>query len=99
MLRLYNIKKCKSAQYLLWNDVNTQKYIETLNAKLLPIMKSFFLNKIYIFQNDNAPCHRVKTIERWMKKQRVPTLNWPARSPDLNPINKLWSKMAKSLLK
>jgi len=42
VLWLYNIKKCKSAQYLLWNDVNTQKYIDNLNAKLLPIIKRFF---------------------------------------------------------
>jgi len=58
--------------------MNAQKYIETLNAKLLPTIKNFFSNKVYIFQDDNAPCHRAKAVKEWMKTQSVSTLNWPA---------------------
>jgi len=60
---------------LLWNDVNAQKYIENLNAKLLPIIKKkLFLNEINKFEDDNAPCHWAKTVKEWMKRQRVSTL-------------------------
>jgi len=65
---LYNIKR--STQYLLWNDVNAQKYIiGNLNAKLLLIIKNFFLNEVYIFQDGYALCRWAKIIKEWMKKQ------------------------------
>ena len=80
---------------MLWNDVNAQRYMENLNAKLLLIIKNFFLNEINMFEDDNAPCYWAKTVEEWMKKHRVSTLNWPAHSRDLNPIRNSWSRMAK----
>jgi len=43
--------------------VSTQKYINNLNAKLLPIIKTFFPDVIYIFQDDNAPCHWSKSVK------------------------------------
>ena len=55
-----------------------------------------------IFQQDNAPCHRAKFVANWLKKRKVKTLQWPPNSPDLNPIENLWSwldgKLAKEQL-
>ena len=36
-------------------NINTNKYIETLNQNLWPVIARFFLNKPWIFQEDNAP--------------------------------------------
>jgi len=43
------------------------------------------------FVQDGAPSHRAKTTLAWLQRNKVNTLwPWPARSPDLNPIEVMW---------
>lgn len=39
--------------------------------------------------HDVAPCHKAKEIMKWLREQQQKTL----RSPDLNPIENLWSNL------
>ena len=41
------------------------------------------------FQQDNAPCHTARSIKQYMEEKRLNLMPWPARSPDLNPIENL----------
>jgi len=52
-----------------------------------------------LFQDDNAPCHRAKLVTKWKSKKNFRTLDWPAQSPDLNPIENLWHKVALEISK
>ena len=40
----------------------------------------------FIFQQDNALIHNVKSMKQWFKQHTFGFLQWPAQSPNLNPI-------------
>lgn len=40
--------------------------------------------------DDNATPHRAIIIRDFLHQQNLPRMDWPARSPDLNPIENVW---------
>ena len=64
------------------------------------IKKEFKLDKDLLFQQDNASCHKsrksLEAIEVIFGKNKI---WWPANSPDLSPIETVWSILKQELSK
>ncbi|KAL0978515.1 hypothetical protein UPYG_G00171540 [Umbra pygmaea] len=73
-------------------DMNKEWYQQVLREQLLPTIQEQFADDQCLFQHDGAPCHKAKVITKWLGEQNINILGpWPGNSPDLNPIENLWS--------
>ncbi len=75
----------------LKSTVNAAIYQEILENFMLPSADKLYGDADFIFQQDLAPAHTAKGTKSWFNDHGVTVLDWPANSPDLNPIENIWS--------
>lgn len=76
--------------------MNSSEYIKVLEDKLVPFLESSN-EEHYIFQQDNASVHVSRQTKGWLSSKNIKILEWPACSPDQNPIENIWGILTRNI--
>ncbi|CAF3398923.1 unnamed protein product [Rotaria socialis] len=78
-------------------NMNGQLYCNILQTELKRSMAKFLKKTKMIYQQDLAPWHTSGIVKEKITKLKLNVLDWAPKSPDLNPIEMLWSIVDKKL--
>ena len=86
----------KTSLYLYEENFDADIYINVMKEAMLE-MKEFSGEENVVMQMDNARYHWTNQVLQFYQKNNIKVIDWLPYSPDLNPIENLWSIMEDKL--
>ncbi|CAF4154112.1 unnamed protein product [Rotaria sp. Silwood2] len=82
----------RSGCFRIYNEnTNSDVYCKILNNYLIPTVQLYQMENNYFYQHDNFRYHLSKQTQMEFHELGVKVLKWLNKSPDLNPIESVWT--------
>ena len=88
-------RPCVGTLVVVNGNVNQYSYINLMGGNLLESVEQMFGDQqhSFVFQQDNAPCHRAMAVLAWFENNPRRNMLFLPQSPDVNYIKNIWSCM------
>jgi hypothetical protein len=84
---------------LIEGNLTAVQYVEILGRALIPLYDHYENRRhaFLYFQQDNDPKHTSRLAKQWFKDNDITVFPWPAKSPDISPIENAWAQLKRKI--